>query len=66
MFTAIGLAGTAGVTSALLIGVSIFPTALVQTLGGNWRGVKKVESAVGTEGSESGSGSGEEKRVVEN
>jgi outer membrane murein-binding lipoprotein Lpp len=44
MFTNVGIAASAGVAAALLVGASIVPTILVQGCGKNWKGEKKVES----------------------
>jgi hypothetical protein len=41
MFTNIGIAASGGVAAALIIGVSIFPTMLVQWRGDRWRGQEK-------------------------
>jgi hypothetical protein len=38
MFTNIGLLGSTGVAVALMVGVSIVPTVLLQWKGKNWRG----------------------------
>jgi hypothetical protein len=38
MFTNVGLYGSAGIAVALIVGVSIIPTILVQWKGKNWRG----------------------------
>lgn len=40
MFTNVGVAASAGVATALIVGVSIFPTMLVQWRGKRWRGQK--------------------------
>jgi hypothetical protein len=44
MFTNVGIGASAGVAAALLVGVSIIPTILVQKCGQNWRGEKKAAS----------------------
>lgn len=43
MFASIGVSKSAAVVAALIIGVSIIPTALVQGCGKNWRGEKEME-----------------------
>lgn len=44
MFTNVGIAPSACVAAALIVGVSIAPTILIQGCGKNWRGEKKVAS----------------------
>jgi hypothetical protein len=39
MFTSVGVAASAGVVTALIVGVSISPTMLVQWRGQKWRGI---------------------------
>jgi hypothetical protein len=46
MFTNIGIAASGGVAAALIIGVSIFPTMLVQWRGHRWRGQEKDIAAL--------------------
>ena len=46
MFTTVGVAKSAGVTTALLVGVSVIPTIFLQWRGRTW-GPKK-ETAVST------------------
>lgn len=46
MFTNLGLSTSAGVAAALLIGVSIIPTLIVQFMGQKWR-PSKPEDVVG-------------------
>lgn len=41
MFTSVGIAASGGVAAALLIGVSIIPTAIIQFRGDRWRGAPK-------------------------
>lgn len=38
MFANVGLVSSAGIAVALIVGVSILPTILVQWKGQNWRG----------------------------
>jgi len=38
MFTSVGVAASAGVAAALIVGVSILPTMLIQWRGQRWRG----------------------------
>jgi hypothetical protein len=38
MFTSVGVAASSGVVAALIVGVSILPTMLVQWRGQKWRG----------------------------
>ncbi|KAL1984502.1 hypothetical protein VTN96DRAFT_9101 [Rasamsonia emersonii] len=46
MFTNVGVANSAGVATALMVGVSVIPTLLLQWRGPTWRGVRpRVESA---------------------
>ena len=44
MFTNVGVAASAGVAAALLIGVGIFPIIVVQFMGKNWRPSKPGDS----------------------
>lgn len=37
MFENVGIAASSGVTSALMVGVSVFPTVLLQWQGRRWR-----------------------------
>ena len=46
MFTSVGVAASAGVATALIVGVSIVPTMLVQWRGSPWRHVKPTENFV--------------------
>jgi hypothetical protein len=46
MFTNIGVAASGGVAAALIIGVSVFPTMLVQWRGNKWRGEEKDITAL--------------------
>ena len=46
MFTNVGVAASGGVVAALIIGVSIFPTILVQWQGHKWRGEKRDIAAL--------------------
>lgn len=43
MFTSVGVAASAGVAAALIIGVSIMPTILVQWRGTKWRMGKQAQ-----------------------
>jgi hypothetical protein len=47
MFNSLGVAKSAGVVAALIAGVSVIPTLLLQWRGQKWRGVRSlaVESA---------------------
>lgn len=38
MFTTVGVAACSGVAAGLIVGVSIFPTMVVQWRGNRWRG----------------------------
>jgi hypothetical protein len=50
MFTNVGVAASAGVCAALIVGVSIFPTILVQWRGKYWRRTDdETESEIATE-----------------
>jgi hypothetical protein len=44
MFTSVGVAASGGVAAALIIGVSIFPTMVIQWRGDRWRGGKNRET----------------------
>ncbi|KIN02726.1 hypothetical protein OIDMADRAFT_27229 [Oidiodendron maius Zn] len=46
MFTNVGVAASGGVVAALIIGVSIFPTILVQWQGHKWRGEERDIAAL--------------------
>ena len=46
MFTNVGVAASGGVVTALIIGVSIFPTILVQWQGHKWRGEERDIAAL--------------------
>lgn len=37
MFTSVGVGASSGVAAALIVGVSVFPTILVQCFGDKWR-----------------------------
>jgi hypothetical protein len=51
MFTSVGVAASAGVVAALIVGVSILPTVLVQWRGQKWRGaLAKDNSDVAEQG----------------
>lgn len=40
MFENVGIAASAGVTSALMVGASVIPTVLIQWQGRKWRAPK--------------------------
>jgi hypothetical protein len=44
MFTSVGVAASAGVAAALIIGVSIFPTMFIQWRGQKLRGLVESDS----------------------
>jgi hypothetical protein len=46
MFTNVGVAASGGVAAALIIGVSIFPTIVVQWQGHKWRGEERDIAAL--------------------
>jgi hypothetical protein len=45
MFTSVGVAASAGVAAACLVGVSIIPTMIVQLMGKRWRPAKPADFA---------------------
>jgi hypothetical protein len=49
MFTSVGVAASAGVAAALIIGVSIFPTMFIQWRGKRLRGEAKNVAALDQE-----------------
>jgi hypothetical protein len=42
MFTNVGVARSSIVVSILILGASIFPTAVIQAFGNRWRGAKTI------------------------
>ncbi|KAH7409011.1 major facilitator superfamily domain-containing protein [Cadophora sp. MPI-SDFR-AT-0126] len=49
MFTSVGVAASDGVATALVVGVSIIPTMLVQWRGSRWRYVKRTGDSISAE-----------------
>ncbi|KAM3080526.1 hypothetical protein ACMFMG_005472 [Clarireedia jacksonii] len=60
MFTSVGVAASAGVAAALIVGVSIFSTIIIQFMGKRWRPVKPADLAQ-VQDQERGSGQTETK-----
>ncbi len=42
MFTHVGVARSSIVVATLILGVSIFPTAVIQVFGNKWRGARNI------------------------
>lgn len=44
MFDKVGVANSAGITTALIVSISVIPTALLQWRGGKWKQAHKSET----------------------